>query len=587
MKILKLLNKKNLSILLIFCFLFLQNANSIEPVDIWNLEKKINQNKVSNIENNDNESESSSSIFGIQSEKKDEPIITEENTFDSKNLNIVGIYDPADNDLSINMWSNSNGTIILKIIEKIKNTNLSEDSEEILNLALLTNSYFPTKNIMPQEFLKIKSDWLLKKKNYQLIKSYLEKNRNLNNKSELIEFYVNYYLSKSDLAEACTIFAKANPSGYSDYVSKFNIYCLVHLNKNEEAQLNFDLLKENGFQDNSFEKKFNYLMGYDTNIDSKISEESLLDFHLSHRTNPDFKFEPKINTSKLIWKYMYSSNLLESIDFIDIEDKNKIFSIEKATHDKNYNENELFALYERFMFNINQLLTVKDAYKLLPNSEARALLFQGILINPNPSEKIQLIKLLKDLFEKDNIANAFDIKLVEFLKKIDAIDVPSDYTNFYQSHLKINSNKNEKIKFNNKIIHQSKLLNYFNEDLNNKSFEKDLENFLKKIKKNKKYFFSLKDIILLESLKADGIIIPKKYENIYEQKEAIIPYDIQILINNEEIGLALLRLVEIIGQDRFVDMDPETLYFIISTLNQLNIDKLRNKIILKVLPLKV
>ena len=284
---------------------------------------------------------------------------------------------------------------------------------------------------------------------------------------------------------------------------------------------------------------------------------------------------------------MYSSNLLESIDFIDIEDKNKIFSIEKATHDKNYNENELFALYERFMFNINQLLTVKDAYKLLPNSEARALLFQGILINPNPSEKIQLIKLLKDLFEKDNIANAFDIKLVEFLKKIDAIDVPSDYTNFYKSHLKVNSNKNKRIKFNNKIIHQSKLLNYFNEDLNNKSFEKDLENFLKKVKKNKKYFFSLKDIILLESLKADGIIIPKKYENIYEQKEAIIPYDIQILINNEEIGLALLRLVEIIGQDRFVDMDPETLYFIISTLNQLNIDKLRNKIILKVLPLKV
>ena len=222
MKILKLLNKKNLSILLIFCFLFFQNANSTEPVDIWNLEKKINQNNVSNIENNDNESESSSSIFGIQSKKKDEPIITEENSFDSKNLNIVGIYDPADNDLSINMWSNSNGTIILKIIEKIKNTNLSEDSEEILNLALLTNSYFPTKNIMPQEFLKIKSDWLLKKKNYQLIKSYLEKNRNLNNKSELIEFYVNYYLSKSDLAEACTLFAKANPSGYSDYVSKFN-----------------------------------------------------------------------------------------------------------------------------------------------------------------------------------------------------------------------------------------------------------------------------------------------------------------------------------------------------------------------------
>jgi hypothetical protein len=34
-------------------------------------------------------------------------------------------------------------------------------------------------------------------------------------------------------------------------------------------------------------------------------------------------------------------------------------------------------------------------------------------------------------------------------------------------------------------------------------------------------------------------------------------------------------------------MDPETLYFIISSLNQLDIDQLRNQILLKVLPLKV
>ena len=59
-------------------------------------------------------------------------------------------------------------------------------------------------------------------------------------------------------------------------------------------------------------------------------------------------------------------------------------------------KDELFALYERFMFNINQLLTVKESYKLLTNSEARALLYQGILITKESSEKIQLIKLLKE-----------------------------------------------------------------------------------------------------------------------------------------------------------------------------------------------
>ena len=51
-----------------------------------------------------------------------------------------------------------------------------------------------------------------------------------------------------------------------------------------------------------------------------------------------------------------------------------------ATHEKNYKEVELFALYERFKFNINQLLTVEETYKLLPSSESRALVYQGILI---------------------------------------------------------------------------------------------------------------------------------------------------------------------------------------------------------------
>ena len=54
-----------------------------------------------------------------------------------------------------------------------------------------------------------------------------------------------------------------------------------------------------------------------------------------------------------------------------------------------------------------------------------------------------------------------------------------------------------------------------------------------------------------------------------------------------EMGLVLLRLVEVIGMDELEKIDHETLYFIISALNQLNIDALRNKIILKVLPLKV
>ena len=81
--------------------------------------------------------------------------------------------------------------------------------------------------------------------------------------------------------------------------------------------------------------------------------------------------------------------------------------------------------------------------------------------------------------------------------------------------------------------------------------------------------------------------LQKKYKDLYQIDNFIMPDDIQVLIDNNDIGLVLFRLVEVIGQDEIENIGSETLYFIISALNQLDIDPLRNKILLKVLPLKV
>ena len=93
--------------------------------------------------------------------------------------------------------------------------------------------------------------------------------------------------------------------------------------------------------------------------------------------------------------------------------------------------------------------------------------------------------------------------------------------------------------------------------------------------------------MLIESIKSDGIKISKKYENLYKINALEMPTDIQVMINNNELGSTLLRIVEVIGQDELEFLDEDTLYFIVSALNQLNIDYIRNKILLKVLPLKV
>ena len=589
MKILRLLNKK---IFLIFFIIFFKFASFAEdqPVDIWDLDKKeLDKNpEVTNLNKKkiDENEINASDIFSMQSQKKENTIELGE-ILDTETVKLYGLYDPEDYSLDIDMWANSDGDQMKSIFSKLKKLNLSSDAKEIMKISLLTNAHPPKKNISESQFLKYKSDWLIKNSDLDLIEEYLIKNQIFEVHPNLVRYLIDEYLSDANLKKACEIlFKNTNPIN-DKYISKFNIYCLIDAGKKDEAQLIYDLKKELGLNDKYFESKIYYLMGYESNIDNKISEKNILDFHLAHRTNPNFAFEPKTNTNKLIWKYLSSANLLSSAQQIEITDIEKISIIEKAAHNKNYPEQDLFEIYKRFQFNINQLLNVELTHKSLKNIEARALIYQKILLESEVVEKLKLLKLLKDSFKNEDIGEAFDIELKKFLEKIDPSEVPDNLTSFYYTNINIELNKDNKIKFDNDVLHQSKLINYFNGSYSDAKIKKEINSFLKKIKKNKKYSFSKKDQIFLESIQSDGIEISKKFDDLYKINQSEIPTDIQVMINNNEKGLALLRIAEVIGQDKIDRIDDDTIYFIISTLNQLNIDFLRNQILLKVLPLKV
>ena len=110
---------------------------------------------------------------------------------------------------------------------------------------------------------------------------------------------------------------------------------------------------------------------------------------------------------------------------------------------------------------------------------------------------------------------------------------------------------------------------------------------LKSIKKNKDYIVSTKDLILIESFISDGVKLSKKYKSMFKLDGSNIPTDIQLLLNNREVGMVLLRLVKIIGEDELENLDSDSLYFMIGILNELNLDQIRNNFLLKVLPLKI
>ena len=101
--------------------------------------------------------ESESTIFNMQSDKKISSIDLDED-LNSDDIKIFGLYDPEENSLDIDMWSNSDGDQLKTIFKKIEKINLSKDAADIMKISMLTNAHIPRKNISEKDFLEFKKD---------------------------------------------------------------------------------------------------------------------------------------------------------------------------------------------------------------------------------------------------------------------------------------------------------------------------------------------------------------------------------------------------------------------------------------------
>ena len=75
------------------------------------------------------------------------------------------------------------------------------------------------------------------------------------------------------------------------------------------------------------------------------------------------------------------------------------------------------------------------------------------------------------------------------------------------------------------------------------------------------------------------------YEELAEN--LTVPQGLQDMVETNQTGLAILKIIEIIGADRIQDLDSETIYFLNKILNQLKVKKIRNQILSQALPLRV
>ncbi len=568
-------------ILLIFSILFLPLAGE-EKIDIWK-NKKEKSSEIFKTDTDQNLKETT--IKKNLRLESSEQIKIEDGTIDNDlEAKVYGVYDPAEYDFNINMWSSTNASDLRASLKRIKKINLSKTSQDILENVLLSFSY-PPNGMSDEEFVKLKIDWLINNNKVKLIENFLKQNKEFEGKSKVVQYLVDTNITQANIKQGCEKIEFIDNTIKDAYLEKFKIYCLIFNNKKSQAQLLLDLLREQNQSDKFFDDKINFLLGVSDKTTTKINEKNLLNFYLSSVTIKDFNYTPSEKTKKEIWKYLNAANLIK---INDVNDNRKINELELAASQGKVSNKLIFDIYKQITFNINNLINAENIYQTFENTEARALVYQKFLLSEDINSKIKYLFLLEDLFRKDGLQNVFSKVLSDRLSEIGLENIPEEFKEVAQNRVEaVKENNLGKVKYNDKILHQSRIIRFYIEEEDEKKVQKDIDRIFKKIGKNRKYFYSAKDLALVDTLLKDGFKIPNNINEKQLSAKNDVPKNLLSLIEKKQNAFLALKIVEIIGEDEPYQLDPETIYFITSLLNEMGLIQIRNKVLISALPLRV
>ena len=568
---------------LLIALLYLIPVKGDEKIDIWKNQTKKQSTQNENLNNKKDSQELN--LDNIKTIELNQNIKIEDSSLvnSNKEIKVFGIYDPAENDFDLNMWSTTNANEIKSSLKRIEKIKLSKTSNQILEKILLSFSY-PPEDMSEEEFAELKINWLIKNQRINLIESFLKQNEDFKGKSKAIQFLVDSNIASGNIKEGCKKIKFIDAKIKDAYLEKFKIYCLILNNKKPQAQLLLDLLREQKQSEKFYDDKINFLLGVTDKTTNKINEKNLLNFYLSSITAEKFDFKPNKNTKEEIWKYLNASNLIK---LEDVSDKKRLKELELAASEGQVDEETIFKIYQQIPFNLNELVNARNIYQTLASSDARPLIYQKYLLSEDNDLKIEYLFLLEELFDKDNLQNIYSKFLSKKIKEIGVDNISERYLEAAQSRI-ISEDQllTGKIKYNDKILHQSKIIKYYVENENEKKVQKDINKIFKRISKNRKYFYSAKDLALADSLINDGFLLPSNFDYEGLSKKFDIPTNLLKLIEDNQNAFLALKIVEIIGEDEPNQLDPETIYFITNLLNKMNLKKIRNLVFNSALPLR-
>ena len=159
----------------------------------------------------------------------------------------------------------------------------------------------------------------------------------------------------------------------------------------------------------------------------------------------------------------------------------EIKELELAANNGQINTSIIFNIYKQAPFNLSTLINAKDLYQTLDSSDARSLIYQKYLLAEDTETQVEYLFLLEDLFKKDKLTNVFSKALSDNLQKIGIENIPKKYKEIAESRIE----RDEKfvlgkVKYNDKVLHQSKIMKFYLEDEEEKKIQKEINKVFKK-----------------------------------------------------------------------------------------------------------
>jgi hypothetical protein len=559
------------------------------PKDIWEQSKSIKKVETNNnLETQNKQELPPTTILQIPKTELEISNISQTEIEQSNRQAIFGIYDPGATNIPVTFWDNMSP----EIFDSFRQTMAQGDNRRSVN-QLIARVFFSKTNLSNHEdkgvaYLNFVSSFLAHSQDTKLIDSVIDQNNLLLNNEQLLGFLINNNFSNYQIEKACKYAQNLGAEIKNFELQKFKILCLVQAKESKKALANLELIRENGFKDDFFIQKVNFLLGMLLARQGESKTDTLLNIHLSSLVNPMFNpnfsvFKGDLNKTK----YFFNSPFVEKIllenkdskkEFVTEDDFALVEFLEQGSNIELFKTENIFAIYKKIIFGIEDLLNPNETYIKYHPVKGRALLYQAILLTKDQQQKLTFIEALQNSYKKSKFLNLGNKVYYQLISDIDqkylTKEVQEQMVQYFESLKK----KKSDLETNDKFLHRSDAVFLLIDEKPESKSKKSLETFADLVD-DKKYEVTKRDVAMINLLAQQKVYLPSSLRKFVNPDEIYIPNKIYNMLEKNENNKATLEVLQLVKNLSSTKEYVRDFLVIVKILERLGFDAIKKDFI--------